>query len=87
MSFRLRLNQNTPSRQDKCKAWLVERGITLTQLAREMGVSSMMISHIIAGRKAPKARIEQLKKLGIPAELLPEPGEPKKRGPKPKSGD
>ncbi len=58
MNSRITINQNKPLRQDSCKAWLVERGITLTQLAQAIGVSPMMVSHIITGRKTHMHEIE-----------------------------
>lgn len=71
-------------RQQRLNAWLVERGITRQQLAQATGLSVSFIGKVFSGQKTPKKRIDQLINLGIPAELLPEPGTPKKRGPKPK---
>ena len=44
-----------------------------------------MVGKLLAGHKRTPARIKQLQELvGIPAELLPTPQTPRKRGPKPK---
>ncbi len=72
------------SRQQKLNAWLVERGITYQKVADATGLSLGFVGKIFSGKKTPKKRIDQLINMGIPAELLPEPKPPCKRGPKPK---
>jgi transcriptional regulator with XRE-family HTH domain len=77
-------NADQPSRLEQLDNWLQEREITRTQLARRMGVHPSMVGKIFLGQKQTPARIRELIDLGIPAELLPEPQKPRKRGPKPK---
>ena len=72
----------TPTRQDRCRAWLVERRIVFKELAAFAGMSKTTLSNIIAGRRATPAHIQKLIALGVPAELLPEPRVPGKPGPK-----
>ena len=72
-------------RQQRLNAWLVERGITRQQLAEATGLSASFIGKVFSGQKTPKKRIDQLVSMGIPADLLPNPTTPKKRGPKPKN--
>ena len=72
----------TPTRQDRCRAWLVERRIVFKDLAADAGMSKTTLSNIIAGRRATPDHIRKLIALGVPAELLPEPRAPGKPGPK-----
>lgn len=74
---------NQASRLEKLDSWLQEREITRTQLARQLGVHSSMVGKIFLGQRRTPALIRELIKLGIPAELLPEPRKPRKPGPKP----
>ena len=74
-----------PTRQDRCRAWLVERRIVFGDLAADAGFSKATLSRIIAGSRAKPEHIARLIELGIPAELLPEPRAPRKPGPKPRS--
>ena len=53
-------------------------------LYNEIGITAGTVHEIFSGHRAPKAQIERLIAYGIPAELLPKPREPQKRGPKPK---
>jgi len=75
----------TPTRQDRCRGWLVERRIVFKDLAADAGISKTTLSNIIAGRRATPDHIQKLISLGVPAELLPEPHEPGKPGPKRRS--
>ena len=62
------------SRQAKLNAWLAIRGIRKKDLAKHLGVHSSMITRILSGDRRPSRRIAELVALGIPANLLPEPG-------------
>ena len=73
-----------PSRLDQLNKWLAEHGLYRAQISKRMGVSPAMVGQLLAGQKRTPARIKQLQDMGIPAELLPEPQKPRKRGPKPK---
>lgn len=85
MNYREPVHTIIPSRQDRCRAYLIERGIVFKDLAADVGISKNTFSNIIAGRRATPEYIARLIERGIPADLLPEPCEPKKRGPKPRS--
>jgi transcriptional regulator with XRE-family HTH domain len=78
------------NRQATLQAWLAYHGIAKKDLARELDVHPSMITRIIKGERAPRQRLEQLKALGIPEELLPAPsrpvGRPPLRSPKGSSG-
>lgn len=65
-------------------AYLAFYGVTTNMLAGWVGVDPSLISKIKAGREAPRTRIEELKALGVPANLLPEPREPARPGPRPR---
>ncbi len=72
-----------PSRQARLNAFLVERGVTTTLLAKRLGCARSHVSDIKAGRKTTPHLIRRMIELGIPAELLPEPGN-SRPGPRPK---
>ncbi|MEL7638229.1 MAG: helix-turn-helix transcriptional regulator [Solidesulfovibrio sp.] len=82
MNFCEPVHTITPTRQDRCRAWLVERRIVFKDLAADAGMSKTTLSNIIAGRRATPQHIQKLIALGVPAELLPEPRMPAKPGPK-----
>lgn len=82
MNFCEPVHTITPTRQDRCRAWLVERRIVFKDLAADAGMSKTTLSNIIAGRRATPEHIHKLIALGVPADLLPEPREPGKPGPK-----
>jgi hypothetical protein len=82
MYFRKSVHTITPTRQDRCRAWLVERRIVFKDLAADAGMSKTTLSNIIAGRRATPGHIQKLIALGVPADLLPEPHDPGKPGPK-----
>lgn len=73
------LHPQKPTRQARLKAWMATYGIEARGLARAAGVSPQMMSMIIAGRRAPRERIERLVQAGVPSDLLPEPSEGKRR--------
>lgn len=85
MNFCEPVHTITPTRQDRCRAWLIERRIVFKDLAADAGMSKTTLSNIIAGRRATPEHIQKLIALGVPAELLPEPREPAKPGPKRRS--
>lgn len=62
------------SRQAKLNAWLAIRGVQKKDLAEHLGVHPSMITRILSGDRRPSRLIAQLIALGIPANLLPEPG-------------
>lgn len=64
------------TRHARLKSWLALHGISQKALADELGITPSMISKIIKGERAPKNRLEQLIRFGIPADLLPEPSGP-----------
>ena len=75
----------TPTRQDRCRAWLVERRIVFGDLALDAGMSRSTLSRIISGDRATPEHIERLVALGVPADLLPEPQARRRPGPKVRS--
>lgn len=60
----------------------MEWRIVFKDLAADAGMSKTTLSNIIAGRRATPEHIHKLIALGIPTDLLPEPREPGKPGPK-----
>lgn len=85
MNFCEPVHTITPTRQDRCRAWLIERRIVFKDLAEHAGMSKTTLSNIIAGRRATPDHIRKLIALGVPSDLLPEPREPGKPGPKRRS--
>ena len=80
------VNPNIPprSRQDDLKAWLAEQGLSLPELGRRLGVSAQGVFYMLKSNTIHPYRHDQLKGLGIPEELLPEPALPRfgPRGPR-----
>lgn len=52
------------------------------ELARKRGMSPGGMGDVLSGRRPKREHIEWLISQGIPADLLPEPVAPRKRGPK-----
>ena len=73
----------TPSRQARLNAFLIQHGVTTTELAKRLGCTISNVSDIKAGRKTTTHLILKMIELGIPAELLPEPNG-NRPGPRPK---
>lgn len=78
-----KLALSTPTRQARCEAWLVEHGISKTEIAKQLGIHASYIGKIISGERRPGKHIRLMVEMGIPAHLLPEPGDGKP-GPKPR---
>ncbi len=77
--------RKTPTpRQVRLRVFLMERGIQIKTLAAERGISPGGMGDVLSGRRPNASHIEWLICQGIPADLLPQPAGPKKRGPKPK---
>lgn len=76
------IHGTTPTRSDWCRAWLVLNRIGLTELAKVIGASKTTLSETINGNRANPRYVEKLIEFGIPADMLPEPREPMKPGPK-----
>ena len=81
------VNMNSPTRQARLKAWLLLNSIEQKDLAEKMGISPQLLSMTLAGRRATKARIDQLISFGIPEDLLPTLRMKKTPGPKVTSGE
>lgn len=73
----------TDERIAELNAWFARMRLKKADVAAEMGIHPSMLSRIISGDRAPIKRIEQLKSLGVPDELLPQakgpPGRPRKK--------
>lgn len=73
-----------PSRQARLRIWLMEHGLQSKDLAHQLGVSPQTMSNIASGLRNPPHHIKRLIDLGVPADLLPEPGSGRP-GPVPKA--
>lgn len=62
-----------PTRVDKLKGWLYTRRLTYEGIGQTLGLTSASVLKIVNSETARPERVEQLKSLGIPEELLPEP--------------
>ena len=71
-------------RQVRLKVYLLEHGIEIKGLAAKRGLTPAAMGDVLSGRRPKREHIDWLVGEGIPAELLPEPAVPQKRGPKPK---
>ena len=58
-------------RQAQLASWLAINELTRTSIASELGLSSAYVGQLLNGKRLTPKRIEQLKGLGIPEELLP----------------
>lgn len=71
------------TRKDMLCIWLKRNGRTQADIARALEVGEISVSRWMKADTIPSKRHEQLVKLGIPQELLPEPVDivpgPKKR--------
>ena len=70
------------TRQQALRAHLAVYGPKYTELAREMDISVRTVTELCQRETASPFRVEQMKELGIPEELLPIPVY-SKPGPKP----
>lgn len=61
-----------PTRIDKLKAWFIMRRITQGQLAKILGMSQFRTCKLLNRDHASPQRVEQLRTLGVPEDLLPE---------------
>lgn len=59
------------NRQTRLCLWLQENKISLSSLARSIGVSNTAIGKWIRADYIPTKRVEQLRQAGIPEEFLP----------------
>jgi len=78
------IRNNPRLRQAHLRVYLFEHGISIKDLAEKRGLSRPAMSDVMRGRRPKPEHIAWLIGQGIPAELLPSPVAPKKRGPKPK---
>ena len=86
-SFCEQLRKTRAPRQVKLRMFLMEHGIQVKELAVQRGISPGGMGDVLSGRRPKVEHIEWLISMGIPAELLPSPVAPKKRGPKPKHSE
>ena len=62
-----------PTRKDKLKGWLCANRLTYAKIGARLGLAASSLSLILNGNTARPERVAQLRELGIPEELLPEP--------------
>lgn len=79
-------NLTTFDRQALFVAWARTAGLTLTQIAKAMGISVAALSNLYRAETIPTRRWEQLRDLGAPVEVLPR-AEDRSPGPAPKARD
>ncbi|HML54306.1 MAG TPA: helix-turn-helix transcriptional regulator [Solidesulfovibrio magneticus] len=75
---------NSPTRQDRLRAWLALHRKTVRGVAEATGICRTVVHAIFQDKRAPQAHIDRLIQYGIPADLLPAPRAPLKPGPKPR---
>jgi len=79
------IRNKSKGRQVRLKVYLLEHGIEVKALAARRGLSPGAMGDVLSGRRPKREHIEWLIAQGIPADLLPEPAVPQKRGAKPKA--
>ena len=62
-----------PTRKDKLKGWLCTNRLTYAEIGAHIGLAASSLAIILNGDTARPERVAQLRELGIPEELLPEP--------------
>ncbi len=64
--------------------WMSRNQVTFRDIGKYLGVTPMTAGRLCKAEHAPCARVRQLMRMGIPAELLPRPLDlrpgPRKRG-------
>jgi hypothetical protein len=63
-------------RQGDLKAWLAERGLSLSMIGKRIGVTAQGVHWMLRSKTIHPHRHAQLLGLGIPVKLLPEPDLP-----------
>ena len=66
------LPSKQPTRQDRLRGFLAEHRVTQRRLGELLGVTEAYVGQILAGKRRPQHYIDELVKLGIPRDLLPE---------------
>ncbi|MGE4539244.1 MAG: helix-turn-helix domain-containing protein [Desulfovibrio sp.] len=54
----------------KVRAWMVERGITVSDVARRAGISRPIVSETVHGRRNNRKALRALLDVGCPGRLL-----------------
>ena len=62
-----------PTRKDKLKGWLCAHRLTYAGIGAQLGMAAASVFHIFNSDTARPERVEQLRSLGIPEDLLPAP--------------
>ncbi|MBU1229575.1 MAG: helix-turn-helix transcriptional regulator [Proteobacteria bacterium] len=84
MEFPIAPNLTPLSRQEALRVWMSRNGLTFTEMARRMDVTSNNVSKLCDQDTMPVHRHAQLLGMGVPMELLPEALD-LKPGPKPRT--
>lgn len=66
------LTKNNEDRQRELRAWAVERGLSLTSLARECGVKLQVLNQSMLRGSMRLGLRNRLLALGVPERLLPD---------------
>ncbi|WP_156904576.1 hypothetical protein [Desulfovibrio aminophilus] len=67
------INRKKPTRQQLFRAWMLQNGLDLSDLAGQLGVTKQRLSALMGQKQACKRIRERLLQIGIPEELIPEP--------------
>jgi hypothetical protein len=60
-----------PSKLDKLRGWLSTYRLTYGDLAGAMGITTSAVGYLLTSQTARPERVEQLRDLGLPEDLLP----------------
>jgi len=83
MQFNSTANLTPLTRQEALRLWMNRNGKSFSAWGGNMGVTGNAVSKLCDQDTMPVHRHEQLRHLGVPAELLPKPMD-LKPGPKPR---
>ncbi|EPR42771.1 hypothetical protein dsx2_2688 [Desulfovibrio sp. X2] len=70
----LLLDLSLIDRERAVSAWLAYHGISKADLARQIGVDPSFITYVLQGKRRSRRIHALLVDLGVPGELLPDPG-------------
>lgn len=71
MYFEGDFTRNDLTRQERLSVWLKRNKLSASKIGQKIGVSAQYSWRILRAERAPVARVEQLRALGIPDSLLP----------------
>lgn len=70
----LQLDLTKIERKRAIDAWLTYHGLGKAQIAQSLGVDPSFVTYVMQGKRKSRRVFDELVRMGIPEELLPDPG-------------